>query len=138
MPVARSGFQALVNAVWGAASKIVTSVSGNVGGNVNGNVVGSVASVTAPVSIAAGSRGTILRRITGATTITDTNSSETSSLGVTVVEANCSLHLNGFTVSGNTDYTAAVELPNANNVQVRRSSSSNTTVVYWELREMNG
>lgn len=61
MPVTRSGFQALVDAVWGATSKIVSSVTGAVGsvtgavgsvtGNVGGNVAGSVGSVTAAVTV---------------------------------------------------------------------------------------
>src|SRR5688500_12657963 len=60
MPVSRSGFQALVNAVWGAASKVVHSVSGAVGsvtGNVGGNVVGSVGSVVGAVGSVTGNVG---------------------------------------------------------------------------------
>src|SRR5687767_7478262 len=107
MPVSRSGFLALVRAVWGLAGLIpladrtvttaggtVTTVTGNVVGNVSGsvgsvagnvagNVSGSVGSVVANVSIASGSRCTVSRLYRATFTVPNGTVSATDNLPFT-------------------------------------------------------
>jgi hypothetical protein len=208
MPVTRSGYRALVNAVWGlvagglpVASRTVTAASvtapvavasgtidlvgtvngnvnghllGNVGGNVNGsvgsvagtvggnllghvngnvqgwvnghvagsvltNVFGSVGSVVAPVTVAVGSPGTIRRKFKGATVITDQNTSQTTALGVNVVELLTHTRFLGSTrINDTLTDDASVELLDSGNVRVYRSAINNQSTVRWELTEYWG